>query len=95
MKIFLLIFFLLSMLKPVYAQNKQALAKSDSLFARGVDLYKTGQYEEAIPLFAESDRIDKAELDSTSNRRDYSAMWLASCYYLQGDTAKAKETYLY
>ena len=52
MKIFLLIFFLLSMLKPVYAQNKQALAKSDSLFARGVDLYKTGQYEEAIPLFA-------------------------------------------
>lgn len=89
MKIFLLIFFLLSMLKPVYAQNKQALAKSDSLFARGVDLYKTGQYKEAIPLFEESDRIDKAELDSTSNRRDYSAMWLASCYYREGDTTKA------
>lgn len=56
-------------------------AKSDSLFAIGVNLYKTGKYQEAIPFFAKSDSIDKATLDTTSNRRDYSAMWLASCFY--------------
>ena len=74
-----------------YSQNKLALAKSDSLFAIGVELYNKGNYKEAIPLFSESDRIDKAELDSTSNRRDYSAMWLASCYFQLGDSVKAEE----
>ena len=71
------------------------LAKSDSLFALGVDLYNAGKYQEAIPIFTESDKIDKAVLDSTSNRRDYSAMWLASCYYQLGDTIKAEETHEY
>lgn len=65
-------------------------AKSDSLFAIGVDLYNAGKYQEAIPIFTECARLDKAELDSTSNRRDYSAMWLASCYYHIGDSVKAK-----
>ena len=63
--------FAISML---YAQDKQMLAKSDSLFAKGVEFYKAEKYREAISLFTESDRIDKAELDSTSNRRNYSAM---------------------
>jgi len=66
------------------------LAKSDSLFAQGVELYRQGAYQAAIPVFEESDRIDKAELDSTSNRRDYSAMWLASCYYQLGDSVTAQ-----
>ena len=65
------------------------MEKSDSLFAKGVELYKSGKYREAIPLFAESDRIDKTVFDSTSNRRNYSATWLASCYYLLGDSAQA------
>ena len=69
----------------------QALSKSDSLFAKGVELYNQGNYKAAIPLFTESDKIDKAELDSTSNRREYSAMWLGSCYYKLGDEEKAKE----
>lgn len=90
MKILFLLLSLLSLLMPANAQNKRALAKSDSLFARGVDLYKADQYEDAIPLFQESDLIDKTELDSTSNRRDYSAMWLASCYYKLGKEAEAK-----
>lgn len=72
-----------------YPQNKQIMEKSDSLFAKGVELYKSGKYREAIPLFAESDRIDKTVFDSTSNRRNYSATWLASCYYLLGDSAQA------
>lgn len=74
-----------------YGQDKEALATSDSLFAKGVELYRLERYLEAIPYFEESDRIDKAELDSTSNRRYYSAMWLASCHYKLGDIEKAKE----
>lgn len=74
----------------IIAQDKTALEKSDSLFAKGVEYYNLKKYKEAIPLFTESDRIDKTQLDSTSNRRDYSAMWLASCYYKLGDTITAK-----
>ncbi len=73
-----------------YAQEDLPLAKSDSLFAKGVELYNQERYEDAIPLFIESDRIDKAVLDSTSNRRDYSAMWLASCHFHLGDTVTAQ-----
>ena len=73
--------------------GKAQSAKSDSLFAKGVELHQMGKYKDAIPLFAESNRLDKAELDSASNRRDYAAMWLANCYYLLGDTARAKEEY--
>ena len=67
----------------------QPSAESDALFAAGVDLYNEGKYREAIPLFAKSDSLDKAQIDSTSNRRGYSSMWLASCYYHIGDTATA------
>ena len=67
----------------------QPSAESDALFAAGVDLYNAGKYREAIPLFAKSDSLDKAQLDSTSNRRDYSSMWLASCHYQLGDTSTA------
>ena len=67
----------------------QPSAESDALFAAGVDLYNEGKYREAIPLFAKSDSLDKAQMDSTSNRRDYSSMWLASCYYHHGNTDKA------
>lgn len=71
------------------------LSRSDSLFAAGVNLYRQDKYKEAIHLFEESDRIDKAELDSASNRRDYSAMWMASCYYHLGDTATAQSIHEY
>ena len=67
----------------------QPSAESDALFAAGVDLFNEGKYREAIPLFAKSDSLDKAQIDSTSNRRGYSSMWLASCYYHIGDTATA------
>ena len=68
---------------------RQPSAESDALFAVGVDLYNKGKYREAIPLFAKSDSLDKAQIDPSSNRRDYSSMWLASCYYKMGDTATA------
>ena len=69
----------------------QPSAESDALFAVGVDLYYKGKYREAIPLFAKSDSLDKAQIDPSSNRRGYSSMWLASCYYKIGDTATAAD----
>ena len=77
------------------SERQELLAKSDSLFAAGVELYNNGKFEEAIPIFAQSDQIDKAVLDPASNRRDYSAMWLASCYYQLGNTIEASETHKY
>lgn len=88
---YLLLICLLLSESVIYAQS----SKSDSLFAQGVELYNTGKYKEAIPIFAESDRLDKVELDSASNRREYSAMWLASCYYKIGDTIMAKSLSIY
>lgn len=35
-----------------HSQNKQALSKSDSLFAKGVELYNQGNYKAAIPLLS-------------------------------------------
>lgn len=72
-----------------YAQSE----RSDELFAKGVELYKTGKYKDAISFFSLCDSIDQAELDSTSNRRYYSLHWLSSCYYQMGDTAKAARLY--
>ena len=68
-------------------------AKSDSLYAKGVELYNSGRYKEAVPFFEESDKLDKAELDSISNRRNYSAMWLASCYYKLNNENLAQSYY--
>ena len=71
----------------------QPSAESDALFAAGVDLYNEGKYREAIPLFAKSDSLDKAQIDPSSDRRDYSSMWLASCYSQLGDTSTAAGIY--
>ena len=79
----------------LFAQHKQFSAESDSLFAMGVELYKQGKYEEAIPNFEKCREIDLAVLDSTDARRDYSSMWLASCYYQLGDSVKASGVYEY
>lgn len=73
----------------VFAQTEE----SNKYFNQGMELYNQGQYTEAVPCFEKSDSIDKITLDSTSNRRDYSAMWLASCYYLLKDTIKARNLY--
>lgn len=64
--------------------------RSDSLFNEGMRLYRSAKYSEAIPLFEQVDSIDNAELDSSSNRRIYGKMWLASAYFRLGDTIKAR-----
>ena len=73
-----------------FAEGKAQTAESDSFFAAGVAFYQDGKYREAIPLFAQCDSIDKATLPEGSNRLDYAAMWIASCYYLLGDTTIAQ-----
>ena len=64
------------------------LAKSDSLYNIGVDLYSAGEYWEAIPIFTECDSIDNMLIDK---RTGHPSWWLASCYYQLGDTIKANE----
>jgi CHAT domain-containing protein len=71
--------------------NNDWVKNSDALFNKGVKLYKAKKYRKAIPIFAKSDSIDKMMLDSSSNRRNYSAMWEACCYYQLGDMLKAQE----
>ncbi len=60
-----------------FAQSPQ----SDSLYAKGVEMYEREQYAEALKYFEKSKVLDEAELDSLSSRRGYSADWMASCYY--------------
>lgn len=98
--IFVWIFLILSHLS-AYSQAKYdhrdslLLEQSDSLFALGVKNYHQGKYKEAIPLFAESEKIDLSVLDSTSNRREYATIWLASCYYKLGNPERAKSIHKY
>lgn len=83
------IIYILFILLPNVVTMAQSV-ESDELFSKGVHLYNMKKYKEAIPIFQESDRLDKIEMDSTHNRRDYSAMWLASCHYQLGDENKLK-----
>ena len=75
----------------LFAQTEE----SNKYFNQGMELYNQGKYTDAIPCFEKSDSIDKVTLDSTSNRREYSAMWLASCYKYLGDSVKAKSLSIY
>lgn len=69
--------------------NAQSV-KSDSLFALGIDLYNAGRYNEAISVFNECDALDVVELGQECPRCYYSSVWMASCYFKQGDSIKAK-----
>ncbi len=69
------------------AQSK----RSDAYFGDGVELYRSGQYEQAIPYFEKAWELDRREIAPESNRYIYSRSWLASCYYKSGNKAKARE----
>ena len=71
----------------LYAQSDL----SNQLFQRGVNLYNQGKYAEAIPIFEQTQMLDESELPESSSRRNYSRLWIASCYCQLGDTAKARE----
>ncbi len=71
------------------AQSEVLLAKSDSLFAQGQQLFKQEKYIDAIPFFEQSDHIDKFELDSLSRRRTDTYQWLSYCYFKTGNYDRA------
>lgn len=85
----ILFFLCLFICESVSAQT----AESDSLFAIGMYLYNEGRPNDAIPYFQTCDSIDKVELDSASNRKVYSSMWLAACYHKEGKDSIAKTIY--
>lgn len=64
-------------------------AKSDSLYAKGVEFYNQENFPEALRFFEQSHALDIIEIDSLSCRQGYSASWLASCYYKMGDIENA------
>lgn len=83
----LLIGFLINVVLGASAQSLM----SNFYFNKGVDLYGQGKYEEAIPYFEKSDELDKAELIEGDMRREYSVIWLASCYYKLGNVEKTEK----
>lgn len=64
-------------------------AKSDSLYAKGVELYNQDNFSDALRYFEQSYALDVVEIDSLSCCQGYSAIWLASCYYKLGDIKNA------
>lgn len=64
--------------------------ESDALFAKGVELYNKGNYEEAASAFSRCQQLDETELQADDSRQGYAKIWLASCYYKLGQEAKAK-----
>lgn len=70
----------------LFAQNSE----SNLIYACAVEKYIKNDFYGAIRLFEKCDSIDAITLDSASNRRDYSHMWIASCYYKLNLEEKAK-----
>lgn len=82
-------FYIFILLLPcaAFGQSK----KSDGYFARGVELYRAGDYAGAVEYFEKSWQLDQTEIAPESNRYAYSLSWLASCYYKMGDKQKARQ----
>ena len=88
------IMLVLSMVGVLSAQNDNVLRqKSDSLYAKGVELYKSRKYKNAIPFFEQSYSIDTTLYGINTPYRDYSCKWAANCYYKIGDIDQAKKLY--
>ena len=69
-----------------FAQSK----RSNELFAKGVELYKQGRYDQAMSIFKKMRSIDAQEMDTLSNRFVYGNLWIASCLYHLGREEEAK-----
>ena len=71
----------------IYAQNRA----SDAAFGRGVELYGLRKYAEAIPFFQKADSLDALYLPEGSSAAIYPSVWMANCFFLMGDTVRARE----
>ncbi len=70
-------------------------AESDSLYAAGVELYRQGQYREALPLFERVSQLDHEQLPETSARPEYGDAWAAACWHHLGNDVKARKLATY
>ena len=86
MKKITILFFLCLLFASVSAQS----VTSDSLFAIGVTYYQNEEYEKAINYFMKCDSLDMNDSTIDANRKNYSKMWMASCYYKRGQVDIAK-----
>ncbi len=65
--------------------------RSDELFARGVELYRSGEYRQAVGVFERVAELDEAEMVEGDPRSQYGPIWLGRCYYKLGEEDKARE----
>lgn len=80
----------LMMMLPLHGQRVDALAVSDSLFARGVSLSGVGEWGAAAEVFVSVDSLDRLLWPEGDIRRDYAPWWAAYCLCQAGDTARAR-----
>ena len=72
------------------SERQELLAKSDSLFAHGVELYEAERYNEAIHVFEEYNEL-KTVWGTDKSKQANLKYYLASCYHDLGDNDKALE----
>ena len=69
------------------------IKQSDSLYAKGVELYQKRHFEDAFSLFEQCQGIDTILYNVYQSRRSYAEMWMASCLYMMGKENEASSLY--
>lgn len=64
---------------------------SQQAYAKGVELHAAGRYAEAIPFFQTADSLDALYCAEGSSAALYPGAWMANCFFLMGDTVRARE----
>lgn len=64
--------------------------KSNELYAKGVEAYRTGNYDEAISFFSMVDSIDAADKLAAPRGRN-ARCWISSALYMKGDKPAARK----
>lgn len=64
--------------------------KSNELYAKGVEAYRTGNYDDAISCFSMVDSIDAAD-KLAAPRGQNARYWIASALYMKGDKPAARK----
>ena len=92
-KVVISILLLLSSQLQGWGQSRE----SDSLYADGIELYRTNQYVEALEKFCKAYALDTLEMDDSNPRRRSCVVWIASCHYKLGNDVEARsvEPFLY
>lgn len=77
--------------------NKEKSDPNAEVFAKGVTLYRQGDYRAAITAFLRCADLDKGAMNTKDYRHEYVKQWLANCYLKLKDynaVSKYKRQYL-